>query len=111
MQETYNGIWREIASAIRPHLSADAFQRWFAEVELVHADEIALTFQVPNSIYQFWIESNYLNVVQGAAISVLGSPREVKYRAADSGMSGSRCPERSRCPCGPGERTVGPSIP
>src|SRR6202022_3812435 len=89
MQDTYNEIWREIAGEIRLHLSADAFQRWFAEIELVQADEIALTFQVPNSIYQFWIESNYLNVVQSAAISVLGSPREVKYRVADTGMSGS----------------------
>src|SRR6516162_2963127 len=88
MQDTYSEIWREIAGEIRLHLSADAFQRWFAEIELVQADEIALTFQVPNSIYRFWIESNYLNVVESAAISVLGSPREVKYRAADSGMSG-----------------------
>src|SRR6267378_239528 len=88
MQETYNEIWREIASGIRLHLSADAFQRWFAVLELVQADEIALTFQVPNTIYQFWIESNYLNVVQSAAMSVLGSPREIKFRAADSGMSG-----------------------
>src|SRR3984957_44893 len=88
MQETYNEIWREIASGIRLHLSADAFQRWFAAIELVQADEIALTFQVPNTIYQFWIESNYLNVVLSAAMSVLGSPREIKFRAADSGMSG-----------------------
>ena len=88
MQETYNGIWREIARGIRLHLSADAFQRWFAAIELVQADEIALTFQVPNTIYQFWIESNYLNVVQSAAMSVLGSPREIKFRAADSGMTG-----------------------
>src|SRR5215467_4530555 len=88
MQDTYSEIWRGIAREIRLHLSADVFQRWFAEIELVQADEIALTFQVPNSIYRFWIESNYLNVVQSAAISVLGSPREVKYRAADSGMSG-----------------------
>ena len=89
MQETYNGIWREIASGIRLHLSADAFQRWFAAIELVQADEMVLTFQVPNTIYQFWIESNYLNVVQSAAMSVLGSPREIKFRAADSGMTGS----------------------
>jgi hypothetical protein len=46
MQETYNEIWREIASGIRLHLSADAFQRWFAAIELVQADEIALTFQI-----------------------------------------------------------------
>src|SRR3977135_3964956 len=88
MQETYNEIWRQIASGIRLHLSADAFQRWFAAIELVQADEIALTFQVPNTIYQFWIESNYLNVVQSAAMSVLGSPREIKFRAADSELSG-----------------------
>ena len=83
MQETYNGIWREIASGIRLHLSADAFQRWFAAIELVQADEIALTFQVPNSIYQFWIESNYLHVVRSAAMSVLGSSPEIKFRSAD----------------------------
>jgi chromosomal replication initiation ATPase DnaA len=59
MQETYNGIWREIASRIRLHLSADAFRRWFAVIELVEADEMTLTLQVPNTIYQFWIESNY----------------------------------------------------
>src|SRR6266481_2460182 len=88
MQEAYNEIWREIASGIRLHLSADAFQRWFAAIELVQADEIALTFQVPNTIYQFWIESNYLNVVQSAAMAVLGSPREIKFRAADSGTTG-----------------------
>ena len=89
MQETYDGLWREIASGIRLHLSADAFQRWFAAIELVQADESALTLQVPNNIYQFWIESNYLNVVQSAAISVLGSPREVKYRAAALAVSQS----------------------
>ena len=88
MQETYNEIWREIASGIKLHLSADAFQRWFAAIELVQADEIALTFQVPNTIYQFWIESNYLNLVESAAMSVLGSPREIKFRAADSAMAG-----------------------
>ena len=88
MQETYNEIWREIASEIRLHLSADAFQRWFSAIELVQADEIALTFQVPNTIYQFWIESNYLNLVESAAMSVLGSPREIKFRAADSGLTG-----------------------
>ena len=88
MQETYNEIWREIAIGIRLNLSADAFQRWFAAIELVQADEMALTFQVPNSIHQFRIESKYLNVIQSAVMSVLGSPRDIKFRAADSGMTG-----------------------
>jgi chromosomal replication initiator protein len=85
MQELCHGIWREMASGIRPYLSADAFQRWFAAIDLVEADETALTFQVPNSIYQFWIESNYLNVVQSATIAVLGSAREIKFLTAHGG--------------------------
>jgi chromosomal replication initiator protein len=89
MQEIYNGIWREIAKEIRLHLSADAFQRWFAAIQLVQADEIVLTLQVPNSIYQYWIESNYWNVLRSAANSVLGSPRDMKFRLADSGKTNS----------------------
>src|SRR5260370_6585861 len=88
MQEVYNGIWREIASRIRPHLSTDAFQRWFAAIELVEADEAALTLQVQNSIYQFWIESNYVNVVESAVRSVLGSPRSLKFHTADDSAVG-----------------------
>ena len=38
MQETYNEIWREIAARVRLCVSADAFQRWFASIELVQAD-------------------------------------------------------------------------
>jgi chromosomal replication initiator protein len=89
MQELCNGLWREIAHGIRQHLSADAFRRWFAAIELVGADEFALTLQVPNSIYQFWIESNYLNVVESVATSVLGSHREIKFSGADSAMTGA----------------------
>jgi len=87
MEESYRRIWDEIASNIQPHVSVDAFQRWFAAIELVQADELALTFQVPNTIYQLWIESNYLNLVQSATLSVLGSPRDIKFRVLDNGRT------------------------
>jgi chromosomal replication initiator protein len=92
MEDSYRRIWDEIASGIRPHVSADAFQRWFAAIELVHADELALTFEVPNTIYQLWIESNYLNLVEAAALAVLGSPRAIKFRVSENGKT-MRAPE------------------
>jgi chromosomal replication initiator protein len=101
MQEAYHRIWLEIASKIRLRVSPDAFQRWFAGIELVKANEIALTFQTPNSIYQFWIESNYLNIVQSAAMSVLGSPREIKFRAAESEIKGALVDAQARPPSKP----------
>jgi len=84
MEQSYRKIWEQIANGIRPNVSADAFQRWFANIELVQADEGALTFQVPNTIYQLWIESNYLNFVQSSTIAVLGSPREIRFQVTDS---------------------------
>jgi chromosomal replication initiator protein len=48
---------------------------------------MALTFQVPNTIYQLWIESNYLNLVQSAILRVLGSPRDIKFRVVDIGKA------------------------
>src|SRR6201984_3275552 len=94
MEESYRGIWDEIASGIQPHVSVDAFQRWFAAIELIQADELALTFQVPNTIYQLWIESNYLNLVQSATLSVLGSPRQIKFRVMESGKTNALAESR-----------------
>ena len=87
MQETYDGIWHEIANAVRRRLSAEVFQRWIAGIALGQADECALTLLAPNCVYQFWIENHCLDVVQSAVISVLGSPREIRFRAADRAMS------------------------
>ena len=87
MEESYRKIWERIASGVQLHVSADAFQRWFAAIELVHADDVALTLQVPNTIFQLWIESNYLNLVEAATIAVLGSPREIKFRICQNGKS------------------------
>jgi chromosomal replication initiator protein len=84
MENTLRRIWEEIANGIRPHVSPDAFQRWFAALELVQTDEAALVLQVPNTIYQLWIESNYLNLVQAAVLSVLGSPREIRFVVAEA---------------------------
>ncbi len=89
MEQSYRKIWDEIACEIQPRVSGDAFQRWFAALELVQADELALTFQVPNTIYQLWIESNYLNLVQSAALAVLGSPRTIKFCVTDTGKAAS----------------------
>jgi chromosomal replication initiator protein len=89
VQRHCHGIWREIAVGIGLQLNPDAFQRWFAPIELVRADERALTLQVPNSIYQYWIESNYLNVVDSVVRSVLGGPREIKFCGPDGASKSS----------------------
>jgi chromosomal replication initiator protein len=85
MEERFALIWKSIADAIRPHVSTDTFQRWFAGIHLASADEEQLTLCVPNHIYQLWIESNYMNLVESAVLSTLQSPRAIKFIVSKSG--------------------------
>jgi chromosomal replication initiator protein len=72
-------LWQRLSAALKPQISADSFKRWFSGVELIEAKDKSLTFGVPNNIYQFWIESNYMPALQTAILTTFGSPRSVKF--------------------------------
>ncbi len=76
-------IWTEIVAGIRAEVSADTFTRWFKDVQLAALDDRYLTLRVPNNIYQLWIESNYLPLLQTATMMALGTPRAVQFVYAD----------------------------
>jgi chromosomal replication initiator protein len=79
MEQQFAQIWESISAGIRPQVSPDTFQRWFESVTLVRADETHLTLCVPNNIYQLWIETNYMALLQNAIIQVLGSPKKIRF--------------------------------
>ncbi len=72
-------IWNEISAAVKAEVSADAFARWFKEIDLVALDERNLTLSVPSSIFQFFIESNYMPFLRSATMLALGTAREVHF--------------------------------
>ena len=67
-------LWASVSEVIRQRISADGYERWFQGVDVVSDDGLKLVFRVPNPIHQFFIESNYLRLVQDAAQEVLRSP-------------------------------------
>jgi chromosomal replication initiator protein len=79
MDEKCTHLWQKLAAALKPQVSADTFKRWFSAVKLIEATADALTFRVPNNIYQFWIESNHMVALQAAIVKVCGSPRAVIF--------------------------------
>ena len=90
MEETCSELWERLSLALKPHVSADTFKRWFSAVSLVDANKDTLTFSVPNNIYQFWIESNHIAALQSAITNVLGGPREVRFSPPVSGTDEMR---------------------
>ncbi len=66
-------IWQAIAEHISAQVSKDTYQRWFKAISMTAADENEITLTVPNNIYQLWIESNYLSLLQ--SLGRLGARR------------------------------------
>ena len=87
MDEKCTQLWQKLSAALKPQVSADTFKRWFSAVELVEATEKSLTFQVPNNIYQFWIESNHMAALQIAITKACGGPRKVKFSSPSGNLS------------------------
>jgi chromosomal replication initiator protein len=79
MEKHFAQIWERICAGIRQQVNPDTFQRWFESITLKYADETDLTLCVPNNIYQLWIETNYMPLVQNAIIQVLGSPKKIRF--------------------------------
>src|SRR6266699_4990895 len=80
-------LWQRLSAALKPQVSPDSFKRWFSAAELVEASDKSLTLRVPNNIYQFWIESNYMTALQAAIVTAFGAPRAVRF-SSPSGTAG-----------------------
>ncbi len=79
MDENFIMLWRHITDEIKSEVNTDTFQRWFAPVELTGTKENQLTLRVPNHIFQLWIESNFMPLLQTAITKVLGAPHKIKF--------------------------------
>lgn len=86
----FTPIWQAVSEHIAAQVSKDTFQRWFKALAMTSADENDITLAVPNNIYQFWIESNYLGLLHGAVATVLGGPRTIHFITAVESNSATK---------------------
>ena len=80
-------VWAAVSATLREQVSADTFDRWFRDTILISVDETQFTLKVPNKIYQLWIETNYLHLLQAAVVLAVGSARTVRFSYADEGST------------------------
>jgi chromosomal replication initiator protein len=84
MTQDLGSIWATVSALIAPRVSADGFQRWFSDVEVSGDDGHTLSLSVPNPIHKFFIESNYLPLVQGAVAEAFDGSRVIRIVARQS---------------------------
>lgn len=81
-----NEIWSRICEELKSLISPDAFKRWFSPITLTSLEEGRLVLGVDNSIYQYWIEENYLTQLREASELAIGQPVEVVFEPSGEAL-------------------------
>ncbi len=76
-------IWGAILALIQDRVSADGFERWFSGIRMISEDGKTLHLRVPNSIHQFFIESNYMSLLKTAVAEIVPGGREIQFVLQD----------------------------
>ena len=74
-------LWENLSKVIRGRVSSDSYDRWFSDVSVLATTPDSVTLGVPNPIHQFFIESNYSDILSSAIHEVHGAPRILLFRS------------------------------
>jgi len=77
-------IWASICLELQQVVSADAVTRWFRPLRVQSYANKTLTLSTDNSIYQYWIEENYLSQLKATATRALGENVSIVFHTQDA---------------------------
>jgi len=80
-------FWSKTCAELTKLISPDAFKRWFSSIRPLEYDNGTLSLSVENTIYQYWIEENYLPQLNEAAALVAGKEVQVRFECQASADS------------------------
>ena len=83
MKET-DKIWADVSKRIRERISADGYERWFSGVSAAACTGETITLCVPNPIHQFFIESNYLPILEESVREVVPTNVKIQFSSETS---------------------------
>ncbi|MDD5262824.1 MAG: chromosomal replication initiator protein DnaA [Methylacidiphilales bacterium] len=83
--EDQQELWQKACDELQKLISPDAYKRWFSLVRPVSFESGRLILGVDNSIYQFWIEGNYLPQLKESLALAFGRDVEVMFEVGKNG--------------------------
>lgn len=84
--------WKKTCSELQKQISPDAYQRWFHTIRFISFDSGVVVLGIENSIYQFWIEENYLHTLKDCIALHWGRDAEIQFEVMEPGENGNTPP-------------------
>ena len=83
MKERLEEAWLGISAELRLRIPTDAFARWFASACLLEIGDKHVRIGVTNTIYQIWIEENFLVPLKESLVAVLGHLPAIQFQVVE----------------------------
>jgi chromosomal replication initiator protein len=74
--------WKLVEERLRQKLGPQAYDKWFSRIVLERDEDNKVLLRVPNLMHQYWIEDNYLPLLQETLEGALGGTREITFQVA-----------------------------
>ncbi len=87
-KDTDHEKWDQTCSELQKQISPDAFERWFHTIRFLSFDAGIVVLGIENSIYQFWIEENYLDTLKSCISLHWGRDAEIKFEVLEPSENG-----------------------
>ncbi|NCF91805.1 MAG: chromosomal replication initiator protein DnaA [Verrucomicrobiaceae bacterium] len=97
MSEVSALTWAQLEPLIAKRVSQDTMTRWFANTSIAQTDDTNIVLEVPNQIYQFWIETNYTVEVNEAIEEACGK-RRLSFQFRESDPLAAATPQQPTTP-------------
>ena len=65
--------WKNCLKIIQKNVSSQAFETWFASIDVVSVEGQQITLQVPNRFHYEWLESKYGELLESALKKTFGT--------------------------------------
>lgn len=79
MTQDHKALWKECLNKIRQHVTADAFQTWFAPTESISFDGKTVTIAVPSELFVNNFDYRFYDTVHDAMRQVYGEGIKIAY--------------------------------
>ena len=83
--------WGKCLQWIQKQVSSQAFETWFASIDLVNVEKQQITLQVPNRFHYEWLESKYGDLLEGSVKKNFGRSLEIKYDRSSHPLANQVC--------------------
>ena len=71
--------WKNCLKIIQKNVSSQAFETWFASIDVVSVEGQQITLQVPNRFHYEWLESKYGELLESALKKTFGTKLTINY--------------------------------